>query len=138
MIVLDATNKSLKIQPVSVPVTIVVSYWSIASSVWTPRRFDIEYGSGINAFVTLLHAPSAGETKVVENIWIHLNSTLQNATMNIILSNGAAERRIGSIGAGSTAVPGRTTFTMSRNGEFTRQIAILAESAVVTQTQNVH
>jgi len=78
MITLDATNKSLTIlvNTASTSTAIAfstVSYWLVdALNVWTPHSETVVSNVGIsNSTPTIiLPAPSAGESKVIENLWV--------------------------------------------------------------------
>lgn len=135
MIVLDATNKVLEIIGSGTGLEVVVSYWSIDSSnVWTPHSFEVEVVQ--NVTTTILPAPSAGETKVVENIWILVESSM-TSVLKVTMKSGTVALDIAHISGSVQAVPPNTVLTLSRDGTFNRQVSVFA-GIPTTQTQNVH
>jgi len=132
MIVLDATNKSLKIQA-PIGISSVISYWSIVSDVWTPHSFEADFSvSGLNV---ILPAPIVGETKVVENIWVRFASALVTSNLEIHVVAGATTHIIASINGGTVSVGTGTIFTLGRDGMFTRQSPSMQGT---TLSENVH
>lgn len=137
MIVLDATNKSLKVfvlGTLSNSVTAAVSYWSISTSnVWTPHSFDVVL-SGVGAATTILSAPVSGETaRVVENIWLHVTTTGVPG-LKVQLDVGGNSRTIAAISGGLVA---DMVLTLSRDGSFVRQLSTFSTGVPATMTQNV-
>lgn len=136
MIVLDATNKSLTAKtPVGSTATIrgsVVTYWSIVSNVWIPKSFETPaFGLASSTTLILLPAPVAGETKVVENVWLHY--VTGTGAFDIDLTVGAIEHLLASFR--SEQLDGQT-ITLGRDGNFTRQEQ--AWIPTTNATQNSH
>lgn len=112
MIVLDATNKSLNVSFTNVGGSAVVSYWSVdTSNVWTLHS---QRTAVLAADTTILAAPSAGEVRVVENIWIETTSPTGSNSAFIRFKEAAASTVLGGF---STIVTG-DVITMSRDGLF--------------------
>lgn len=136
MIVLNATNKSLQLRRTIVTnmaFSSVVSYWSIdTSNVWTPGSFEVGTPTGGATDIILLPAPGAGETRVVENVWIHAISTNIAGDMEIFMDSGGSRFNIGILTGVFNFV-----FTLGRDGAFTRQITEFTTAPTAT-TQNVH
>ena len=140
MIVLDATNKSLIVElDATVNVTSVVSYWSIdASNVWTPRNFEVAFSLAGPVGTTILPAPGAGETRVVENIWLHMLGVF-NGAMTVRLDVGAAKHNIASFQSqtSQSILPEGTTLSMDRSGIFTRQEKAFGAN-LLAKSPNIH
>lgn len=139
MIVLDATNKSLKmdVSGTNPGMTSVVTYWSIDSSnVWTPRSFEIAITASSGSSDVILPAPSAGETKVVENVWINLLNSMPTGVMSVFVLVGSAKHNLFEInGATGVGAGDQTTYTLARDGSFSRQDGSFQASAL---SHNVH
>jgi len=136
MIVLSATNESLtaKTQVNSVQTKgAVVSYWSIVAGVWTPKTFKVAPSNIGTSGVTLLPAPASGETIVVENMWLHVDSA--GGPLEIHLTVGTVLHKLASFNNLSLGI---TTITMDRSGQFTRQNHDWPVQGAAASTANVH
>lgn len=125
MIILDTTDKTLKVELTSdVAADVEVSYWSIsASNVWTPKSHRTNMFSG--ATTVVLPAPPAGETRVVENMWIQMSLGTGPVSANsvfIIAHDGTPSNDV-ILGGFSTIVLG-SVVTLSRDGLFTLQVVV--------------
>lgn len=149
MIVLDTVDKSLGLRsPQSgfIGLEAVVSYWSVVSNVWTPHQVEWKYGANMSAVPALLLAtPSIGETKVVENIWLHITDPMATPQdLNVVtgvlgIQAGPNERTIAQFTNPSSGlgIAVGTTLMMSRQGVWTRQMATFA-SGTISVSQNLH
>jgi len=135
MIVLDAANKSLIVsRPQITNGSAVVSYWSIVSSVWTPHTFEVIFpfvNVPTNADTIILPTPIAGESRVVENVWIHLVDDIPAGNppgvMKILMDVGGIQHNLAmfeganNFTGGTVGLKGGSTITLGRDGSFTRQ-----------------
>ncbi len=143
MIVLDATNKTLAMKSndaTTITMQAVVSYWAVdAANVWTPRQTEASFSGAswlTGGFGLLLDPPPSGESRVVENIWLHFPVIMAtDQTLRVVVGTpmGSLERTIAQITnpSGGVLVDG-TTFVMNRQGVWTRQIDVMTGTPAVS------